>query len=292
MTRMHTPVLLHEAIDGLAIRRGGKYIDATFGEGGHSREILMRGGYVLGIEWNETQYQKSRLAGRRAKINYQKEILETEKLQLVCGNFADIEKIARENNFFPSEGVLFDLGLSMTQIDEAGRGFSYKKRQEPLDMRMNMSLKETAADMVNRSSPQTLYEIFAKNAEEINSLAIAHAFDRARRVKKIETVGDALDVLYSPDLSLRGKREGMVRRIFQALRIAVNHEFENLRKGLEGAFHIVTKGRIVIITFHQGEERIVKQFARNHNISFLTKKPIKGKVGTFERSAKLRIIEK
>src|SRR3989344_6390229 len=292
MTRMHTPVLLHEAIDGLAIRRGGKYIDATFGEGGHSREILMRGGYVLGIEWNETKYKKSRLAGRRAKINYQKEILETEKLQLVCGNFADIEKIARENNFFPSEGVLFDLGLSMTQIDEAGRGFSYKKRQEPLDMRMNMSLKETAADMVNRSSPQTLYEIFAKNAEEINSLAIAHAFDRARRVKKIETVGDALDVLYSPDLSLRGKREGMVRRIFQALRIAVNHEFENLRKGLEGAFHIVTKGRIVIITFHQGEERIVKQFARNHNISFLTKKPIKGKVGTFERSAKLRIIEK
>jgi len=272
---MHTPVLLKEAIAALEVKKGEGYIDATFGEGGHSREILKLGGRVLGIEWDE---RKFKVQGSRLKV--------FKNLRLVWGNFRDIEKIAKENGFYPVDGVLFDLGLSMEQIEKSGRGFSFKKKSEPLDMRISQTLKKTAADIVNNLSAQELYEIFARNSEEINSWAIAQAIVSARRLKKIVTVGDLLAAV--------DEKEEVLRRIFQALRIEVNDEFTNLKKGLLGAVNILKKeGRVVVITFHPGEDRLVKQFVRQGQLKFLTVKPVIKKLGRrFERSAKLRVFSR
>lgn len=271
---MHTPVLLQEAIRALEVSEGKKYIDATYGEGGHSGQIIKRGGKVLAIEWDDLRLKDKVYKGKSG-----------EDLKIVVGNFVEIERIAKENDFFPVDGVLFDLGLSMEQINRSGRGFSYKKMDEPLDMRINRELERTAADIINHSSAQELYEIFSRNAEEINSRAIAHAVYKSRSLKKITTVGDLCAVI--------GNHKGMVRRIFQALRIEVNNEFENLKKALSGAARIIfQEGKIVVVTFHQGEDRIVAAFVRNSRMRFLTKKPISAsKEGAmFERSAKLRVI--
>lgn len=269
---MHTPVLLQEAVNALEVERGGRYIDATFGEGGHSREILKLGGKVLGIEWDNERFKIQCLRFKDFK-----------NLKLVRGNFRDIEKIAKKNNFFPVDGVLFDLGLSMEQIGKSGRGFSYKKENEPLDMRISETLKTTAADIVNSYSAGQLYEVFASNSEEINSWSIAKAIVSASSLKKIKTVGELVTIIK--------ERESTLRRIFQALRIEVNQEFNNLKKGLREAINILKKeGRVVVIAFHPLEDRIVKQFVVNNKLRFLTRKPIVAKnEKKFERSAKLRI---
>lgn len=279
---MHTPVLLKEVIKALDIKEGKKYIDATFGEGGHSLEILKRGGRVLGIEWDEDSL-KSKVQSQKSK-----------DLKLVWGNFAEIEKIAKENDFYPSCGILFDLGLSMEQINRSGRGFSYKKKEEPLDMRISNTLSETAADIVNNYSAKNLYEIFTRNAGEVNSWPIAQAIVRAGRLKKLTIVGDLLSIINSSSLKLIGKKKSVARRIFQALRIEVNREFANITKGLKGAVNIISReGRIAVITFHQDEDRIIKKFVKDYNLRFLTKKPITAKNDNkFEACAKLRIIIK
>lgn len=273
---MHTSVLFKQTINALDIHIGKKYIDATYGEGGHSEEIIKRGGLVLGIEWDEDQVKSQK------------------NVQLIQGNFADIEKIARENGFEKVDGILFDFGLSMNQINTSHRGFSFKKPDEPLDMRINQELTQTAADIINHSSAEELYEIFSRNSEEINSRMIAHALFQARRIKKIEKVGDLLSALEGI-LKIKGDRKGVKRRIFQALRIEVNHEFENIKKGLNGAIHILNRsGKIAVISFHQGEDRIVATFIRENGLRLMTKKPViaEREHGLFERSAKLRIIIK
>jgi len=269
---MHTPVLLDEAVKALEVKNGKKYIDATFGEGGHSLGILEKGGKVLGIEWDEDKVksQKSRVKSYK-------------NLKLVWGNFKNIEKIAKENDFYPVDDVLFDLGLSMEQIEKSGRGFSYKRINEPLDMRISQKLDRTAADIINSLSGQELYEVFARNSEEVRSWSIAQAIVGARSLKRIETVGDLVTII-------RGN-ENTLRRIFQALRIEVNQEFDNLKEGLRGVIKILKKeGRVVVITFHPLEDRIVKQFVVNNKLVSLIRKPIMAKNGKrFERSAKMRI---
>lgn len=261
---MHTPVLLKEAVDALSVRRGGKYIDATYGEGGHSQEIARSGGAVLAIEWDDTKIKNSKL---------------------VWGNFKDIEKIAKENKFAPVDGVLFDLGLSMEQLKDGGRGFSYKKNDEPLDMRINSNLKVKASDIVNSYKLEELYDTLTRNSEEVDSWAIAHAIVKTRRIKKIMTVGEIIDVLKK-----MGKGESAFRRIFQALRIEVNDEFDNLKKGLKGAKSILnSKGRIVVISFHSLEDRIVKKFIKSENMKLITPAVVRSKSNLkFERSAILR----
>ncbi|MFN4212410.1 MAG: 16S rRNA (cytosine(1402)-N(4))-methyltransferase RsmH [Microgenomates group bacterium] len=279
---MHNPVLLQEAIESLDVKKNGLYIDATFGEGGHSREIIKRGGKVLGIEWDRKQYQIS-------NIKYQKFISKTQSLLLINGNYKDIEKIAKQNSFYPVDGVLFDLGLAMRQLAESGRGFSFKKENEPLDMRVNKQIKTKASDLINNLSKEELYELFAKYSEEVNSFVIAKAIVKARSIKKIETVADLINVI---DEAIGRKDEKVYRRIFQALRIATNNEFENLKRGLVGALHLLKKsGRIVVIAFHSLEDRIVKNFANNYELTLISKKPIFSKNNlSFERSAKLRVI--
>lgn len=270
---MHTSVLLTEAIEVLDVKAGGRYIDATYGVGGHSREIVKQGGEVLALEWDEKECTAHNTGLKTYK-----------SFKLVCGNFADIESISKTYEFYPVDGVLFDLGISMTQIRDSGKGFSYEALDEPLDMRISDTLTRTASDIVRLYSKDMLYTMFAKNADELDGLRIADAIVKKRRSKQLKKVSDLVQLCFSAS---------SVRRVFQALRIEVNHEFDNLKKGLEGAVHIVKKGgRIVVITFHQGEDRIVKHFVRNHQAcTFAVKKPIMSSGEyAFERSAKLRVI--
>lgn len=278
---MHTPVLLKEVINHLNIKEGGLYIDATVGEGGYATEILKLGGRVLGIDLDKDQIEN---LGKNLELR-----IKNGELKLVHGNFADVEKIAKENNFFPVEGIVFDLGLSMRQLTESRRGLSYKKEKEPLDMRLDLNEEMTAENYINTLSEQQLYDLFAKNSEEINSRPIAVSIVRSRAIRKIKTVGDLIRII---DKAVGERDTGALRRIFQALRIEVNHEFENLKKGLDGAVKIIKKdGKIVVVTFHSLEDRIVKRFVKEHNLQFETKKPVTAKQDhVFERSAKLRII--
>ena len=314
---MHTPVLLEQVIEALDIKKDGLYVDATFGEGGYSQTILEKGGKVLGIDWDEEQYQIS-------NIKYQKYIsllrqgfegqAKIKNLKMANGNFKDIERIAKENDFFPVDGVVFDLGLSMKQISESGRGFSYKKLNEPLDMRMSLKSETKASDLVNHLSESELYEVFAKNSEEINSQAVAREIVHKRQFRKLETVNDLIN---SIDKAIDGQDKSVYQRIFQALRIEVNQEFDNLKKGLIGASKIINEeGKIVVISFHSLEDRIVKQFFRQEargclcppefpvcrcghkaQLTLITRKVITPSLEEIKqnyraRSAKLRVAEK
>jgi 16S rRNA (cytosine1402-N4)-methyltransferase len=251
---MHTPVLLKESIEALNIQEGGRYIDATYGLGGHSQEIAQAGGLVLGLDWDPENVQKNIKRGLPKNV------------KLIYGNYGNIKDIAQNNNWAPCKGVIFDLGLSMDQIRLSQRGFSYEARAEPLDMRIDTSLEESAADIINSSTREDLYDIFTQNAEEINSRSIAQAIYSTRRMKPVETVGDLLDAI-----SKVSRNRSTIARIFQALRIEVNNEFENIRQGLQGAYEILEEGgRIVMITFHSSEDRIVKAYARDMGVKMTT----------------------
>lgn len=270
----HTPVLLQESIEALEIKEGQKYIDATFGLGGHAQAIAEKGGIVLGIDADE------------ASVALRKQEIDNPHITLVAGNFANIKKIAEENNHAPVDGILFDLGLSMWQIRESGRGFTYENDEEPLDMRMSSTLETTAADIVNSYSEDQLHDIFTQHSEELSARAIAQALVQSRRVNKIETVGDLRKCIQSVTGS-----QSSIARVFQALRIEVNSEFDTLIQSLEDGMKILNEnGRIVIITFHPTEDRIVKKWIRKHGYK-TNKKALKAKAGqSFERSALLRVI--
>ena len=275
---MHTPVLLEQVIEAMEIKKDGLYIDATFGEGGYTEAILNKRGKVLGVDLDENQLKGSRVNGLTG-------------LKLVQGNFGDIEKISKENNFYPVDGVVFDLGLSMRQISQSGRGFSFKKLSEPLDMRMNTDTEMTAKYLLNHLAKDELFDVFAKNSEEINSEKIAHEVIIKRQFKKLETVGDLTSCI---DRAIGGQDNNAYKRIFQALRIQVNDEFENLKNGLIGATKIIKNdGIIAVVTFHSLEDRIVKNFSKNQGLKLLNKKPIMNRRGkSYEKAAKLRLIVK
>ncbi len=274
---MHVPVLLKEAVIGLGVKEKGLYIDATAGEGGHLKKILEKGGRVLGIDLDEMQIAKL------------KKKLKKGSLSLVVGNFADIERIAKEHAFFPVDGILLDLGLSYGQLKTAKRGLSYRQEKEPLDMRLSLKFKSTAAELINKLSREELYEILVKNSEEINSRAITDAIVRTRRVKPIITVGELTEIIKRV---LARKDEAVYARVWQALRIEVNSEFDNLRKGLTGSLNLINeRGRIAVITFHSLEDRIVKHFIKEKRLTEISK--VKGDQRLeFARSAILRVFAK
>ncbi|KXK12274.1 MAG: Ribosomal RNA small subunit methyltransferase H [Microgenomates bacterium OLB23] len=256
---MHTSVLLHEAVDSLHVVPNGRYVDATFGVGGHSRLIAEQGAKVLALEW-DSHIVKLYADGLRNL-----------GIALVEANYANIAQIAKEKNFVPCDGILFDLGLSMVQIRESGRGFSYEKDEEPLDMRLNNELRVSAADIIASYSKDQLYEIFTKHAEELSAGTIVEYIVRARTLKRIQTVGD-LKVAMGEHSNVQ-----TLARIFQALRMEVNNEFRNITLALKGSFEILkTGGRIAVITFHPGEDRLVKRELALIGFKEVHKKPIKG----------------
>ena len=288
MNNFHTPVLLQEVLNGLQIVPEKKYIDATIGGGGHSFEILKQGGLVLGIDVDTEALEFAR---GRWKIECRNWNIEEQNLILAKGNFRDIDKIAHLNNFEKVKGIIFDLGVSSHQIDKASRGFSFQK-EGPLDMRMSQDLQVKALDLVNALNKGELYEIFTKLGEEGGARAISEHIIRARSVEPIKTTSDLAKLI----------RPSARPKIFQALRIAVNDELNAIRAALPKAYELLeSRGRILAISFHSLEDRIVKQqfieFENENKGRIITKKPIvpsseERQRNRRSRSAKLRIYEK
>ena len=242
----HIPVLLQETIDALGVKVGGRYVDGTFGRGGHSREIVRRGGEVLGIDRDDEA------------------IAAAGELKVVKGDHGDLERIAHENGWSEVDGILLDLGVSSPQLDEAGRGFSFL-RDGPLDMRMDRSGGVTAADLVNFESAERLEEIFREWGEEPRARQIAKAILRARdeRGMRFERTLQLADFIGG----LLGRHGGHhpATRVFQALRMEVNDEMGGLKRALEGGMKVLKPGgRFAIITFESLTDRVVKRFFAAH----------------------------
>ena len=291
MTYEHKTVLLNEAVDGLNVIPGKKYIDATAGGGGHGMEILKRGGILLAIDQDPEaiSYIKERL-----KDTKKQGFKENKEIFIRRGNFKNLREIAEKTGFDRVSGVLFDLGMSSFQIKQSGRGFSFA-RDEFLDMRMDPDQDLTAYKLLNKGGREELYEIFTKYGEELNSGAVADAVLRARAIKEIKTTADLIKIL--ENLGTEFKRYEVWARVFQAIRIAVNDELGSLKKGISEATDLLEeKGRISIISFHSLEDRIVKLTLRK-KMKLITKKPvtpdyleIRGNPAA--RSAKLRVGER
>ncbi len=287
MSVYHTPVLLEEILVGLRVEKGKRYIDATLGGGGHALEIVKRGGIVLGID-----------ADGEAIKEVQKRVKEegTKGLSLVQGNFRDIKEIAAKEGFGEVHGILFDLGVSSHQLDTPARGFSYRFTSAPLDLRLDQTQGETAAQLVNRLAEKELYEIIAEFGEEELAGRIARAITSARSVTPVETVGALVEIVEK--ITGRGRGTAVLSRVFQALRIAVNVELSSLKEGLRGAKDLlVPKGRLVVISFHSLEDRIVKMYMRQEGWHLIATTPM---IANYEerrrnpgaRSAKMRVAEK
>lgn len=288
------PALLKETVDFLEVKGGKKYIDATLGGGGHSEAILRRQGELLAIDRDPEAIE---FASQRLK-----KACPTSPFRVVQGNFADLGKIARENGFKKVDGVLFDLGVSSHQFEEASRGFSFN-REGPLDMRMDPTLSLTARDLVNVLNEGELYELFSKLGEEKYSRRFARAICGARRVKKIETCDELAQIILK-SAPPRGKfgRTHPATRVFQALRIAVNDEINSLKEALPQATDLLNfQGRLVVLSFHSLEDGIVKRFFLDKEkmgvLKIITGKPVEPtkeevEVNPRARSAKLRVAEK
>ncbi len=284
---MHQSVLLNEVLNYLNLSPGKKIIDCTFGWGGHSLEILKRvqpNGQVLGIERDQEVFKKQK---------------EEEGLILKQGNFSDLKKISKDFN--PVDGILLDLGLSSWQIDQSQRGFSFLK-DEPLIMRTGPE-GITAWEIVNGWTESQLRRIILDYGEEKYAGRIAKLIYKKRRKEKIKTTYQLIDIIKEAvPISYQRKKIHFATKTFQALRIAVNDELGNLEKVLPQALEILKKdGRLVVISFHSLEDRIVKNFFRQQNqekkLKILTKKPVSPtleeiKINSRSRSAKLRVIQK
>ena len=273
---MHEPVLLNEVLEALKVRSGGKYIDATVGDGGHSEEILKRGGKVLGIDIDEGSLKRAR-----------------EKLKgavLVQGNFVDIERIAKENGFDQVDGILFDLGYSSSQIEDESVGLSFSKDQ-PLDMRLDKNLGVTAADLINALPEGELTRMFREYGEELHAKRYAQAIVARRGLKRLETTKELTDLIV--EASPGRDRLHPATRVFQALRIAVNRELENLELALPRAARLILPGgRMAIISFHSLEDRIVKRFGAGVQPELIRPSEEEISRNPRARSAKLRVFTK
>jgi 16S rRNA (cytosine1402-N4)-methyltransferase len=286
----HIPVLLEETIEALAVQPGGRYIDCTLGAGGHALAILERsapGGQLLGIDADP---EAIAAAGARLE-DYQSSTL------LINDNFVNLGKIAAENDFSPVHGILFDLGLSSLQLEGSGRGFSFQ-HDEPLDMRFSSSQEITAADIINNSREAELAQLIRTLGEERKSRRIARYIVQER---PIETTLQLVGVIERAVGGRRG-RIHPATRTFQALRIAVNGELEHLSSALKQATNLLgLDGRLVVISYHSLEDRIVKRFtqqeAKEARLRLVNKKvitPSRAEVhfNPRSRSAKLRAAER
>ena len=243
----HIPVLLKEVMDALAVRPGGRYVDGTLGRAGHTKEIIARGGMVLGIDRDEQAIR---------------EIGEVAGLTAVRGRHGDLKEIANEKGWKEVDGILLDLGVSSPQLDEAGRGFSFL-REGPLDMRMDRSWALSAADIVNSESAERLEEIFRELGEEPQSRRIARAIVKEREKRKFETTVEFADFIERV-VGRRGAHHPATR-VFQSLRMEVNDEIGELERALEGGLEILKSGgRFAVITFESLTDRIVKRFFAKH----------------------------
>jgi 16S rRNA (cytosine1402-N4)-methyltransferase len=301
--RIHKPVLLKEVIEWLGVEKNKNYIDCTIGEGGHAIEILKRNGpkgKVLGIEIDPELYKKL----KKEKL---------ERLILVKDSFSNLKEIVKRKKFGPISGILFDLGLSSWHLEKSGRGFSFLK-DEPLIMSYDwnrtksMLLRSSgvssrelwAGKIVNEWSDKEIERILREYGEEKFAKRISREIVKARKTKPIMTTLQLIEIIKKAVPTFYQHRKiHFATRTFQALRIAVNNELENLKVALPQAIEILRKdGRLAVISFHSLEDRIVKNFFKQKEkegkIKILTKKPIipseeEIKQNPRSRSAKLRV---
>jgi 16S rRNA (cytosine1402-N4)-methyltransferase len=288
----HVPVLLKEAIDFLAVKRGGTYLDATVGLGGHSCEIARRlgaPGHLIGFDKDPAALERARekltaiADGERPQIT------------LIHGSFAEAgERLAPAS----LEGMMADLGVSSLQLGDPARGFSFQA-EGPLDMRMNPMSGETAEQVVNHIDERELADVIYEFGEERRSRRIARAIVRSRPIR---TTTQLVEVVSAAARSMKYERIHPATRTFQALRIFVNHELDDLKALLAAAPRVLKPGgRLVVISFHSLEDRIVKDALRDGAkqgwYQLLTKKPLTAGEEEIDRnprsrSAKMRAAEK
>ncbi len=249
----HTPVLLNESIDGLNIHEGGVYVDVTFGGGGHSREIISR------FKGGEHLYSFDQDADAEKNIG----AIDTAQFTFVRSNFRYLKNWMRYYGVDKIDGLLADLGVSSHHFDDETRGFSFRF-DAPLDMRMNKRAGKTAAEILNNESEERLADIFYIYGELKNSRRIASAIVKNREQKSIETTQDFMNVVEPLFKKEREKKD--LARLFQALRIEVNHEMDALRDMLKAASELLAPGgRLSVITYHSLEDRIVKNVMKTGN---------------------------
>lgn len=298
-TTYHIPVLLKPSVDGLNIRPDGVYVDVTFGGGGHSREILSRLG------------ENGRLLSFDQDEDAERNIVADPRFTFVRSNFRYLHNFLRYYNVEQVDGILADLGVSSHHFDDSERGFSFRFEGK-LDMRMNKRAGMTASDVVNTYDEERLADLFYLYGELKNSRKLAAALVNARGMQKIETIGHFLDVI--KPLFGRERERKELAKVFQALRIEVNQEMEALKEMLQAAIQALRPGgRLVVITYHSLEDRMVKNIMKTGNISGKMEQDFYGRIqaplkvvnnkvivpteeeverNPRSRSAKLRIAEK
>lgn len=298
-TVYHIPALLNECINGLNIKPNGTYVDVTFGGGGHSRAImehLGEGGRLLGFDQD-----MDALANR----------LNDSRFTFVHANFSFLKNFLRFHDIEHVDGILADLGVSFHHFDAAERGFSFRQ-DSALDMRMNRSSQEDATSVLMTHGEEELASIFYLYGELKQSRKLAHAIVKQRQQETIDTTGKLVNVV-SPFINKKQEKKELAQ-VFQALRIEVNHEIDVLKRLLQQSLDVLNPGgRLVVITYHSLEDRLVKNFMRSGNVEGRIEKDFYGRVNTpwklvnnkvivaseaeveanpRSRSAKLRIAEK
>lgn len=297
-TAYHIPVLLEESIDGMNLQPKGIYVDVTFGGGGHSKEILHRGDSSI------------RLFSFDQDEDAERNIVDDDRFTFVRSNFRYLYNFLRYHGIEQVDGILADLGVSSHHFDDSERGFSFRFDGN-LDMRMNKRSGKTAADIVNTYEEERLADIFYLYGELKNSRKLASTIVKARNRKAIVTIGDFLEIVKPLFGREREKKE--LAKVFQALRIEVNQEMEALKEMLLSAIEVLKPGgRLVVITYHSLEDRMVKNIMKTGNIEGKTIQDFYGNPQTpfklinkviiasdeevkrnpRSRSAKLRIAEK
>ena len=292
---MHKPVLLDEVLNYLDPGPGMKVIDATINGGGHGLAIAERiqpDGKLLGIEWDNEIFKS---------LKFKIESLDLENITLINDSYVNLKKIAEKNGFTKADGVLFDFGISFWHL-ESGRGFSFQK-DEILDMRFNGETEFSALEVVNTFSENDLRQIISEYGEERFAGSIAKNIVEARKTKIIKTTLELAEIIKnSVPVWYTNKRINPATKTFQALRIRVNQELENVAKGLDSALEVLKKdGRAAVISFHALEDRVVKNKFRDFKskgfVEILTKKAVapeypEVKSNPRARSAKLRVFKK
>ncbi len=287
---IHVPVMPEEVLEALKVRENGIYVDATVGTGGHAEYILRRAGRctLIGIDRDEKAIETA--AGRLKGL---------ENVHLVRGNYSDMGSIVSNLGYAGVSGILLDIGVSALHLKSEGRGFSFL-RDEPLDMRMDQAQALTARDVVNTYPEKDLAGLIYRYGEERHSRRIARAIVRARRRKPVESCRELADII-SRAIGRRG-RIHPATRTFQAIRIEVNRELEELSAAIEEGVSLLEKGgRLCVLSYHSLEDRIVKnafkKMAKEGRLMIITGKPLvpgqaEQRLNPSSRSAKLRVGEK
>ncbi len=299
----HVPVLLKEAIDFLAVRRGGIYIDATVGLGGHSLEIAKRlgaAGRLIGFDKDPKALEIAKGVVSRTSHVAREAAEGWPEIELIHGSFADLAHDARRETLEGFDGILADLGVSSLQFGDPGRGFSFQA-EGPLDMRMNPLSEPTAEQVVNQFDERELADLIYEFGEERRSRRIARAIVRSRPILTTAQLAAVISTAARP-MNKAERRIHPATRTFQALRIFVNRELDDLRKLLQTVPQLLKPGgRLVVISFHSLEDRIVKDAMREGaklgQYRLLTKKPVTASEDEIDRnprsrSAKLRAAER